>query len=166
MKDEVNISDILIKSEHPVIQEFINSRRLNLEDCEPKYIKELRRTLELDDEHPNETLQPPSLIQPVELEEEYEVPAPPTLSEILQDLAKKLLWKVYMLHAQYIEDTSRYDSDIFRPRRPLSIQDRVMMRRITKRLKAILESKEISDEKKEEAINNFMRHSMAFTSLQ
>jgi hypothetical protein len=134
------VSELLFKSEHPLIQEFVKSRGLNLEQHEPKYIKILRNVI-IDQQDRTSELSEQIESSITETSLQYE----PTIVQTVQDIARKLLWKIYMLNAQFTEESGYYQGQA---RPPLTLKDRVMMKRITRRLKAILESPNVSDERK------------------
>jgi hypothetical protein len=160
---DITASDLLVKSETPLIQDVVKLRELDLEDYEPKYIKALQK-LHFD-ETTSGTAEEERVVYPVDVmpeEDEISEEESPSWIESLQDLARGFLWKMYLLNSQHSDGTAVHlDRSI--ARHSLSLQDRILMKRITRRLKAILESQDISDERKEEAVNNFMRHSLAFS---
>jgi hypothetical protein len=143
----ISANEMLVSQDHPLVQEIAKIRHLDI-DYEYKYLQKLR-TVEIPKQIDTSGLREVHQIPIVEEEEEPQ--------QSLADVANILLWRAYLLRTH--EDTKKWDGS---PRPNLTLHDRVMMKRITRRLKGIMEADDISDERKEEAINNFMRHSLAF----
>ncbi|KAL0489670.1 hypothetical protein AKO1_009116 [Acrasis kona] len=126
---------------HPFIQQIATLRNLDLTQHEPHYIKSLKKLLHEQEE------QPPQDIELITLSQVKTESNNPTL---LQSLFNAFT-------------SSQVQQEHFKlSRPPVTTQDRIMMHRITKRLKAVLENPSVPNERKEQIINHYMRHAMAF----